>query len=66
LEPDAVDLPQLLAEQVGAVEALVERLDAGELELLALGQVAGVLSEREARALELARELGLAGAPGVV
>jgi len=38
---------------------LVELLDAGELELLALGEVAGVLPQREPRALELAGELGL-------
>ena len=41
---DAVDLPQLLGEQVGAVQALVGLLDARQLELLALGQVARVFS----------------------
>ena len=50
-EPYAVDLAQLLGEQVGAVEPLVELLDAGELELLALGQVLGVLPECEPGAL---------------
>jgi hypothetical protein len=44
---DPVDLAQLLAEQVGAVQPLVELLDPGELELLALGQVLGVLPQRE-------------------
>ncbi len=55
-----------MGEQVGAVEALVELLDARELELLALGQVAGVLPQREPGAFELAGELGLALAAGVV
>ena len=59
---DAVDLPELLGEQVGAVEALVELLDAGERCLLALGQLLGVLPEYEACALEFLGELGLAGA----
>ena len=63
---DAVDLAQLLAEQVGAVQPLVELLDAGELELLALGEVLGVLPEREPGAFELARELRLALAAGLV
>jgi hypothetical protein len=44
-ERDAVDLAQLLGEQVGAVELLVELLDAGELELLAVGQVLRVLPQ---------------------
>ena len=51
---DAVDLPELLAEQVGAVQPLVELLDSCQLELLAVGQVLGVLPEREPGALELA------------
>ena len=38
LERYPVDLAELLGEEVGAVEPLVELLDAGELELLALGQ----------------------------
>ncbi len=63
---DAVDLAQLLGEQIGAEEALVDLLDAGELQLLALGQPLGVLPEREARALQLARELALALAAGLV
>ena len=37
VERDPVDLAQLLGEQVGALEPLVQLLDAGELELLALG-----------------------------
>jgi len=41
-------------------------LDAGELELLALGQVARVLPERESGALELAGELRLSLAARVV
>ena len=65
-EPDAVDLAQLLGEQVGAVEPLVELLDAGELELLVLGQVARVLPECEAGSLEFLGELGLALAARVV
>ena len=63
---DAVDLAQLLGEQVGAVQALVELLDASELELLALGQVPGVLPERELGALELFGELLLALAASLV
>ena len=66
VERDAVDLAQLLGEQVGAVEPLVELLDAGELELLALGQVARVLPQREPGALELLGELGLALAARLV
>ena len=57
LESDAVDLAQLLGEQVGAVQLLVELLDARELDLLLLGQVARVLPEREPGALELGGEL---------
>ena len=63
---DAVDLAQLLGEEVGAVQLVVELLDARELELLAFGQVLGVFPEREPRALELAGELGLALTAGVV
>src|ERR1035437_4169071 len=54
---DAVDLPELLGEQVGAVQALVGLLDRRELELLAVGQVAGVLPQHEAGALQLLGEL---------
>ncbi len=60
LERDVVDLAQLLGEKVGAVEPLVELLDAGELQLLALGQVARVLPQREPDAFELFGELRLA------
>jgi hypothetical protein len=49
---DAVDLAKLLGEEVGAVQPLVGLLDAGELELLALGEVAGVLPEHEPGAFE--------------
>jgi len=63
---DAVDLAQLLLERVGAVEPLVGLLDARELGFLAAGEVLGVLPEREARALELARDGRLAGPAGLV
>ena len=63
---DAVDLAQLLGEQVGAVQALVELLDASELELFALGQVLGVLPEREPGFLELFGELLLALAASLI
>ena len=48
------------------VQPLVELLDAGELELLALGEVAWVLPEREPGALELFGELLLALAASLV
>lgn len=63
---DAVDLPELLGDQVGAVQRLVGLLDVGELLALAPGEPVGVLSQHEARALELLRYLLLAGAAGVV
>ena len=63
---DAVDLAELLGEQVSSVQALVELLDASELELLARGQVLGVLPEREPGALELFREPLLALAASLV
>ena len=63
---DAVDLAELFVEQVGAVERLVGLLDPGELGLLAVGEVLGVLPEREPGALELARELRLAFAARLV
>jgi hypothetical protein len=66
VESDAVDLAQLLGEQVGAVQPLVELLDAGEFQLLLLGEVARVLPEREAGALELGGELLLALAASLV
>jgi hypothetical protein len=37
------DLPQVLLEEVGAVERLVDSLDPGELGLLAPGEVVGLL-----------------------
>ena len=52
---------QLLGEQVGAEQALVDLLDAGELELLALGQLLCVLPQHEARALELLGEQRFTG-----
>jgi hypothetical protein len=55
-----------LGEEVGAVEPVVELLEASELEPLALGQVARVLPQRESGALEFARELGLADAARIV
>lgn len=66
LVADAVDLAGVLAEQVGAVQPLVALLDPGELELLALGEVARVLPERESGALERGRELLLPGAASLV
>jgi hypothetical protein len=63
---DAVDLAQLLFEQVGAVEPLVGALDGGEPGVLAATEVLGVLPEREAGALELAGDGGLAGLAGLV
>ena len=56
-----VDLAQLLFEEVGAVDRGVELLDERELGLLAVGQVLGLLPEREARSLELFGELFVAG-----
>jgi hypothetical protein len=58
---EAVDLAQLLRQQVGAVQALVEFLDPRELELLALGEVLGVLPERKPGSFEVLGELGLSG-----
>jgi hypothetical protein len=40
---EAVDLAELLFQEVGAIEALVGLLDVGELDLLAGGEVLGVL-----------------------
>src|SRR4051795_5108224 len=58
---DPVDLAQLLGEQVGAEEPLVQLLDAGELELLALGEVPHVLPQREPGALQLLGQERAAG-----
>jgi hypothetical protein len=66
VESDAVDLAELPGEQVGAVQPVVELLDAAELELLLLGEVAAVLPQREPGALELGRELLVAGAARLV
>jgi len=63
---EPVDLAELFCEQVGAEQRGVELLDPGELGLLAVGEVLGVLPEREPRALQVARELVLASAPGLV
>ena len=57
---DPVDLPELLLQEVGAEERPVGLLDPRELDLLAGGEVLGVLPEREAGVLELARERGQA------
>ena len=46
---DTVDLAELLAEEVAAVEPLVELLDPRQLELLAFGELLGVLPQRELR-----------------
>ena len=56
-----VDLPQLLLEQIGAIQRLVGMLDARELGLLAGGEVLGVLPQREPGALEVLGELPLPG-----
>ena len=63
---EPVDLAQLLFEQVGAEERPVGLLDPRELGLLAGGEVLGVLPEREAGVLELARERGQAFAARLV
>ena len=66
LGADAVDLPQLLLEQVRPVEPRVGSLDHRELGLLAVGEVLGVLPDREASAFELSREREVAGAARLV
>jgi hypothetical protein len=66
LEGDAVDLAELLGDQVGAVGRLVGLLDLGELDLLAVGQVVRVLPQREEGALEVLRGLLVAGLAGFV
>jgi len=55
-----------LGEQVSAVQALVGLLDAGELLLLAVGQLLNVLPEREPGAFEILGELLVTGAAGFV
>ena len=45
----AVDLSELLGDQVRAIQALVDLLDRRELELLAVGQVAGFSTARSGR-----------------
>ena len=54
---ESVDLAKLLLEQVGAVQPGVGVLDRGELERLAVGEVLGVLPDREPRALQIAGAL---------
>ena len=54
---ESVDLAELFFEQVRAVEPDVGLLDRGKLDGLAVGEVLGVLPDREPRTLELAREL---------
>jgi hypothetical protein len=55
--------PQLLLEQIGLVEVLVDLCDAGELAALAHGQVLGVLPQREPGTLELAGQRRLPAPP---
>ena len=61
---EPVDLAQLLLEQVRAVQPGVGLLDRGELRGLAVGEVLGVLPDREPGALQLAGELEVALACG--
>ena len=63
---DAVDLAQLLGDQVRAVQRLVGLLDLRELVLLAFGEPVGVLPQDEAGALELFGDSLLSGAAGFV
>src|ERR1035437_4099842 len=60
------DLTELFLEEGGAVERLVGLLDGGELGLLPVGQILGVLPEREPGVLEIAGHGGLATSPGRV
>ncbi len=57
------DQPEQLLEQVAAVERLVERLEGGELLLLPVGQVLGVLQQREASPVDDLRRVLLAALP---
>jgi hypothetical protein len=58
--------PELLFEQVGAVEPLVRGGDPGQLGALAFGEVDRVLPQRETGALELCGQRFLPRAAGVV
>jgi len=51
-----VDLAEPFLEQGGAVERPVHLLDRGQLDLLAVGEVLGVLPHAEPRTLEVLRE----------
>jgi hypothetical protein len=66
VERDPVDLAQVLLEQVGREQRLVGALDLAQPGLLAGREVLGVLPQREARALEVTRELALARLAGLV
>jgi len=61
-EPE--DLAQLFPEQVGPVQRLVGLLDLGQLELLARGQILGVLPKGESGTPELPGHRGLPAPPG--
>jgi hypothetical protein len=63
---ELVDLAQLFLEQVRAIQVGVGLLDRGELRGLAVGEIFGVLSDREPGAFELAGELQVALAPRLV
>jgi hypothetical protein len=56
-----VDLSELLLEQVGTVQPRVGLLNARELRLLAVGEVLGVLPQREPGALQIMRGRDLTG-----
>ena len=60
------DEPELLLQEVGAVEAPVDVLDRRELRLLALGQSFGSFPERPAGAFEPAGAARVAGAAGLL
>jgi hypothetical protein len=63
---DAEHQPQLLLQQVGAVQRPVHLGDPRELAALAAGQVLGVLPQREPGVLEFLGDRGLPGAAGGV
>ena len=63
---ELVNLAQLFLEQVGAVEPGVGALDLSELGGLAVGEVLGVLPDREPGALQLPGELEVALPAGFV
>src|SRR5262252_2044118 len=57
---------ELLFEQIGAVQGLVQLGDPGQARLLVLGEVLGVLDEGVASALDDLGQAPLVGAPGLV